>query len=60
MDESIFCKAIVKNVPDKRMNHGFMVVRVVEGEFWYYGTYSVSDFAEEVCKEIGNGVILEV
>lgn len=60
MDEYIFCKAEVKNVPDERMDHGFMVVRAVDGEFWYYGVYSVKESAEEACKEIGNGVILEV
>jgi hypothetical protein len=60
MNEYIFCKVEVKNVPDSRFDHGFMVVRAVDGKFWYYGVYFVKEFAEEVCKEIGNGVILEV
>ena len=61
MTEYVFCKAEIHNSPDKRMDHGFMVVRRAEdGKLWYYGTYSVRDFAEEVANEIGNGIVLEV
>jgi len=37
-----------------------MVARLVDTELWYYGLYDTWDRAEEVAKELGNGVVLEV
>lgn len=37
-----------------------MVARLVDSELWYYGLYATWERAEEVAKELGNGVILEV
>lgn len=37
-----------------------MVARLVDSELWYYGMYATWDKAEEVAKELGNGVVLEV
>ena len=40
--------------------HNFMVARLVDSELWYYGMYATWERAEEVAKELGNGVVLEV
>ena len=37
-----------------------MVANLVDSELWYYGLYATWERAEEVAKELGNGVILEV
>ena len=37
-----------------------MVARLVDSELWYYGMYATWERAEEVAKELGNGVVLEV
>ena len=60
MDEMIFCKAEIKNTPTDRFIHGFMVVRVVDCEMWYYGVYGGRKKAMQAAKEIGNGVVFEV
>jgi len=54
--------AFVKNCPlsitaNKNM---VMVARLVDSELWYYGMYETWERAEEVAKELGNGVALEV
>lgn len=61
MIEYIFCRAEINNVPNSRTTHGYMVARRNEdGNLWYYGVYSLKESAEEVAKEIGNGIVLEV
>jgi hypothetical protein len=37
-----------------------MVARLVDGELWYYGLYDTWERAEEVAKELGNGVVFEI
>jgi len=37
-----------------------MVARLVDGELWYYGLYNTWERAEEVAKELGNGVVFEI
>ena len=37
-----------------------MVARLVDSELWYYGMYATWERAEEVAKELGNGVVFEV
>lgn len=52
----------VKNCPLSIIENedNVMVARLVDSELWYYGTYATWERAEEVAKELGNGVILEV
>ena len=52
----------VKNCPFSiiRSESTVMVARLVDTELWYYGMYATWERAEEVAKELGNGVILEV
>lgn len=50
----------VNNMPDTRLNHGHLVVRVVDGELWYYGLYERKDRADKAAVEIGNGIVVEV
>jgi hypothetical protein len=37
-----------------------MVARLVDSELWYYGIYATWKRAEEVAKELGNGVVFEI
>ena len=37
-----------------------MVARLVDNELWYYGLYNTWERAEEVAKELGNGVVFEI
>ena len=50
--------AEVKNVPDDVDTEGYMVVRVYEGELWYYGIWYNRDYAERAMSEIDNGILL--
>ena len=50
----------INNMPSQRMNHGFLVARVVNGELWYYGLYDLNDRADKAAAEIGNGIVVEV
>ena len=49
----------VKNMPEI-ITGGYLVVRAVDGELWYYGVYSELSKARLVAREIINGVVLEV
>ena len=52
----------VKNCPVSVIGNedNVMVARLVDSELWYYGMYATWERAEEVAKELGNGVVLEV
>lgn len=52
----------VKNCPVSiiKNENKVMVARLVDSELWYYGMYATWGRAEEVAKELGNGVVLEV
>jgi hypothetical protein len=54
-------RTFVKNCPVGVIRSGatVMVTRVVDSELWYYGMYATWERAEEVAKELGNGVVLE-
>ena len=55
-------RTFVKNCPVSIIESEdiVMVARLVDSELWYYGLYATWERAEEVAKELGNGVILEV
>jgi len=52
----------VKNCPLSiiRSESTVMVARLVDAELWYYGLYDTWERAEEVAKELGNGVVFEI
>lgn len=52
----------VKNCPISiiRSESTVMVARLVDSELWYYGLYDTWERAEEVAKELGNGIVFEV
>lgn len=52
----------VKNCPISiiRSESTVMVARLVDNELWYYGLYDTWERAEEVAKELGNGIVFEV
>ena len=55
-------RTFVKNCPVNVIRSGetVMVARLVDSELWYYGLYATWKRAQEVAKELGNGVVLEV
>ena len=55
-------RTFVKNCPVSiiRNEDNILVARLVDSELWYYGMYATWERAEEVAKELGNGVVLEV
>ena len=55
-------RTFVKNCPVSIIENEdkVMVARLVDSELWYYGMYATWEKAEEVAKELGNGVVLEV
>ena len=55
-------RTFVKNCPVSIIENEdhVMVARLVDSELWYYGMYATWERAEEVAKELGNGVVLEV
>ena len=52
----------VKNCPTSIIGSDstVMVASLVDGELWYYGLYNTWERAEEVAKELGNGVVFEI
>lgn len=55
-------RTFVKNCPVSiiRSEDRVMVARLVDSELWFYGLYATWEKAEQVAKDLGNGVVLEV
>ena len=55
-------RTFVKNCPVSiiRSEDKVMVARLVDSELWFYGMYATWEKAEQVAKDLGNGVVLEV
>jgi hypothetical protein len=49
----------VNNVSKDFLNYKYSVIRDCDGEYWYYGSYNSLEQAQDVCNEIGNGLIVE-
>ena len=47
----------INNLPAYASNYEYMVVRLIDGEYWFYGAYSNGRRAESVAFEIGGEVI---
>lgn len=54
-------RTFVKNCPVSiiRSEDRVMVARLVDSELWFYGLYATWERAEQVAKDLGNGVVLE-
>jgi hypothetical protein len=50
----------VKNVSDTYQNYKYTIIREVikEIEYWYYGGYNNIVVAQEVVKEVNNGILV--
>ena len=57
--EKVYATVKVNNLP-AHIELGYMVVRQVKGELWYYATYDTEEKAKEVAIEIGNGMWFKV
>lgn len=42
----------------QKANGDYIVVRGVDGEFWYWGTYTTEERARQVARDI-NGFVIE-
>lgn len=60
MDVRVNAFLRVNNMPNTRIENGFLVCRVIDGELWYYGLYDLKDRADKAAAEIGNGIVVEV
>lgn len=49
-------RAKVNNLPDEPKR--YVVARVIDGEFWFWGSYEAEDRAKQAAGEI-DGVVLE-
>ena len=47
----------INNLPTNYTDYAFLIVRMVDGEFWYYGADNDFDRATRVADEI-NGVVV--
>ena len=54
--------AKIKNIPDNfdLGSIGWMVVRRMDADLWYYGFYEDEEKAYQVAMEIGNGVVVKL
>lgn len=60
MRKVINAKVCVMNCPDDEFETGYLVVRVVDLVYWYYGFYESYERALRAAAEIGNGIVLGV
>ena len=49
----------VNNVSKSYLNSEYSVIRDVENEYWYYGSYDSLERAQEVSKTLGNGQVVK-
>lgn len=52
-------KYSVNNVSKSYAEHEYSVIRDVENEYWYYGSYNSIERAQEVSKTLGNGLVVK-
>ena len=48
---------MINNMPESAKNYSFVVVRLVDDEFWYYGCYNDMNDAVNVADEI-DGIVV--
>lgn len=55
-------RTFVNNCPFSiiRTEDRVMVARLIDSELWFYGLYATWEKANQVAKDLGNGVVLEV
>lgn len=51
------CNVYVNNMPDYA--NQFVVCRLVNGELWFYGSWSEKKKAEKIASEFENGIVVE-
>ena len=49
----------VNNVSKSYLNSEYSVIRDVENEYWYYGSYDSLERAQEVGKTLCNGLVVK-
>ena len=51
---------VVQNMPPdvREQDEEYIVVRVVQGEMWYWGSFETYEDAFDVCLELSNATVL--
>lgn len=57
--ERIAVETKIYNLPSK-IHEGWMVVRAIETDLWFYAIYTNEERALEVAEELGNGIVMKV
>lgn len=52
-------KIKINNYPDYADEYVYIVVRLVDNEFWFYGAYDTPNFSNKVAAELGNAAVIE-
>ena len=62
INDNVTVKTFIRNLPVSfgAYSSGFMVARLDGIDLWYYGIYNDKERAENVAREIGNGVVFEL
>ena len=50
----------IKNLPDYAYNYDFIVVRVCDDDFWFWGAYDTFDKAQKVADDIDGIVVIKM
>ena len=51
-------KEMIRNLPANYADYDFLIVRAVDGEFWYYGADHDFARASKVADEVGGLVVI--
>lgn len=62
INDNVLVRAFIRNLPVSfgSYSSGFIVARLDGIKLWYYGIYDSKERAENVAREIGNGVVFEL
>lgn len=59
MEEKLTAGLKVNNLPSYPLER-YTVFRLFECGLWFYGTYETEDRADEVARELGNALVVEM
>ena len=50
--------AKINNLKDYALDHKYIVARIVGDELWFWGAWDDDQRAEEVARQLGNGLVI--
>lgn len=48
----------INNLKDYALDHKYIVARIVDDELWFWGAWDDDQRAEEVARQLGNGLVI--